>query len=419
MTVRQLFAGLGAVLWLSACATDNMTVYESAMENSIVSRQPESQSLPIATGSGDEIDSYRMADLDPGHRPALDSDEAGLWMTMDKAEAAIQSSGHVITDKRLNTYVKRIVCRVAGPHCKDIRVYLMRVPHFNATMAPNGSMQIWSGLLLRARNEAQLAAIIGHEVAHYLRRHSLQQMRNAIDTAGALTFFNMATLGVTAGLSDLVAAGSLTAYRRDFEREADGYGLVLMAQAGYDPREVSRTWRQLIRERHAENDGESSAYFLASHPAESERVAAMDQLAEKARKRWRNARRVGRKDYQAMMQTYRAGFLEDELRLHRFERTQALLNMLKQDGHNPAELHFFQGELYRLRNGEGDRRRALESYRAALAAGRPPVALHRAMGLILLKEDQQAMARKAFRQYLRQNPKAEDAEMIRHLMKQG
>jgi regulator of sirC expression with transglutaminase-like and TPR domain len=47
------------------------------------------------------------------------------------------------------------------------------------------------------------------------------------------------------------------------------------------------------------------------------------------------------------------------------------------------------------------------------------VALHRAMGLILLKEDQQAMARKAFRQYLRQNPKAEDAEMIRHLMKQG
>ena len=55
---------------------------------------------------------------------------------------------------------------------------LVRTPYFNASMAPNGMMQVWSGLLLRVDNEAQLAAVLGHEIGHYLARHSVERLRD-------------------------------------------------------------------------------------------------------------------------------------------------------------------------------------------------------------------------------------------------
>ncbi len=412
MKTPNLILTLGAALYLGGCATGDMSAYESGMDAS-------AQETGYKPAKTEDIGTYRVSDLKPGHRPPLNTDEGGLWMKMDKAEGGLRSSGNIITDKALNAYVRRVTCKVAGRYCNDIRIYLARVPHFNATMAPNGAMQIWSGLLLRVRNEAQLAAVIGHEIAHYLRQHSLKQFRSTVDTASSLTFFNIATLGITAGLADLAAVGSLKANSRNFEREADGYGLVLMAKAGYDPLEAPKVWENLIREQLAEKGEEGSAYFLSTHPAKRERVTALRSLAKKAKKRWSKARRIGRKSYLRRIRPYRTRLLRDELQLQRFKRSQALLSSLKKDRANASELHYFQGELYRLRNKSGDRKQALASYQKALRAGRPPVELHRAMGLMLLKENQQAKANQAFRRYLRRAPKAEDADMIRHMMKRG
>lgn len=412
MKIRTLTVTLGAALYLGGCAGGNMSAYDTGME----SGNDKSGSGAVRS---EDIGKYRVSELKPGHRPPLDTDEGGLWMKMDKAEGGLRSSGNIITDRTLNTYMKRMVCRVARRYCNDIRVYLVRMPHFNATMAPNGAMQIWSGLLLRVRNEAQLAAVIGHEISHYLRQHSLKQMRNTIDTAGTLTFFNMATLGVTAGISNLIAAGNLRSFGRDFEREADGYGLVLLAKAGYDPREAPKVWENLIQEQRAEGGDADSAFFLSTHPAKGERVEALKRLSKKARKRWRRARRINRKRYLAKIRHYRSRLLRDELHLQRYKRTKALLDALKKDGSNMAELHYFQGELHRLRNEDGDRKLALAAYRKSLRSGKPPAEVHRAMGLMLLKENQRAQARKSFRKYLQRSPKADDAQMIRHLMKRG
>jgi predicted Zn-dependent protease len=410
--MRTLTLTLGAALILGGCATGNMSAYESGLEGA----EKDTAGTPARTA---DIGNYRVTDLKPGHRPPLNTDEGGLWMKMDKAEGGLRSSGNIITDRALNAYVRRVTCRVAGKYCNDIRIYLARVPHFNATMAPNGAMQIWSGLLLRVQNEAQLAAVIGHEIAHYLRQHSLKRMRSTIETANSLAFFNMATLGITVGLADLAAAGSLQANNRDFEREADGYGLVLMAKAGYDPLEAPKVWQNLIHEHRAEKGEESSAFFLSTHPAKRERVTALRSLSKKAKQRWSKARAIGRRSYLKRIRPYRTRLLRDELQLQRFKRTQALIDLLKKDRTGMSELHYFQGELYRLRNKNGDRKLALASYQKALRTGRPPVELHRAMGLLLLKEKQQAKANQAFDRYLRRAPNAEDADMIRHMMKRG
>ena len=105
-----------------------------------------------------------IENIDSGKRPELHTDEAGLWMVLDNMEEKLKTSGNRITDPHINQYVREIVCKLAGPDCASIRIYVMQVPLFNATMAPNGIMQIWTGLLLRAKNEAQLAYVLGHEI---------------------------------------------------------------------------------------------------------------------------------------------------------------------------------------------------------------------------------------------------------------
>src|SRR5262245_24840551 len=82
-------------------------------------------------------------------RPDLASDEGGLWALMDREETRLRRSPFRLRDDALNRYLQDIVCRLAGEHCPDIRVYAVRTPYFNASMAPNGMMQVWSGLLLR------------------------------------------------------------------------------------------------------------------------------------------------------------------------------------------------------------------------------------------------------------------------------
>jgi len=157
-------------------------------------------------------------------------------MAMDRAEEKLKTSGDLARDEALNAYLRKIMCDLAPDHCGDMRVYLVRIPYLNATMAPNGAMQVWTGLLLRVRNEAPLATILGYEIGHYLRRHGLQRMRDVIDKTGALVFVQLATLVAGVPLAgDLIqtlTAARIQAFGRDQEREADGYGIALMSRAG-------------------------------------------------------------------------------------------------------------------------------------------------------------------------------------------
>jgi predicted Zn-dependent protease len=104
----------------------------------------------------------------PGYKP-VDQDERGLWQQMEKLESDMRASNLLLRENELNSYVNDLACKISADYCSDMRVYVLRTPYFNAAMAPNGMMMIWSGLLLRCRNEAQLASVIGHEMGHFTR----------------------------------------------------------------------------------------------------------------------------------------------------------------------------------------------------------------------------------------------------------
>jgi predicted Zn-dependent protease len=354
----------------------------------------------------------------PGYRPALETEEAGLWLEMDQAEQALRTSSLLVRDPQLNAYVRGLVCRLAGPRCKDVRVYLMRVPEFNASMAPNGVMQVWTGLLLRAENEAQLVYVLGHELGHYLRRHTLQAWRDVRRKSDLFTYFGLLTgvvgaPGYVQDVAQLATIGSILKFSRDAEREADEIGFELATAAGYDAREAAKLWRALLRERDAEKAG-SPWIFFSTHPAPEERADTLERRAAATQ-----PGTAGVEPYRAALASWRAALLGDELRLRRFERTQVLLERLRQGGTGLGELQYFQGEFHRLRAKPGDEEQAKAAYRKALQHPDVPAEAYRALGLQLLKSGDRQEAHRLLARYLELKPDAEDRAMVRSYLERA
>ena len=185
-----------------------------------------------------------------------DKDERGLWMQADEAERRLKASNFVIADPALNAYVRGVLCREVGERrCVGARIYITRTPYFNASMMPNGAMQVWSGLFLRVRDEAQLAAVLGHEFVHYQDRHSVKQFREIKGKTNAIAWMSIlpvgGLVGGAIGLAQLGMIGSVYGFSRDQERAADAGSVTMLAAAGYDPMAAARIWQQVRAEQDA------------------------------------------------------------------------------------------------------------------------------------------------------------------------
>lgn len=412
-----LFLAIVCGALLSGGCASKMATYQAPLEDIGVLSQKSRAEMTIP-----EVAYAELATIKPGERPPIETDEAGYWMVMDQAEEKLKTSGHLVRDRRLQAYLEGVVARLVPEYSQDIRIYLARVPHFNASMAPNGAMQIWTGLLLRVENEAQLAAIIGHELGHYLRRHTLQRMRDVIDKTGALVFVQLATaVAGIAPVGDLIqlgTIGSIQAFSREQEREADGYGIALMTRAGYDPREAAKVWERLIAEQEADKDRHKPFMFLATHPAAEERYAALQELGEEIVARRQEGFQLGEATYLQTVAPYRRDYLRDDLNLRNYDRSEKLLQMLMENKRNQGELRYFSGELYRLRGQEGDTERALAEYEKATRAGTPPPDVYRAMGLLYSRAGKKQEAIEAFETYLQTSSECTDRKMIQYLIEE-
>ncbi|SOD99722.1 M48 family metallopeptidase [Spirosoma fluviale] len=134
----------------------------------------------------------------------------------------------------------------------DFKFYLVDDESFNASSYPNGSVVVHKGLLTKIDNEAQLAAILGHEIAHVTQKHHASQFRRhqnweAISTFGALVA--MGTGDITPALVTKAAGEmAVSSFSQQQEAQADRIGLHYMVKAGYDPREAALIWKKLAEE---------------------------------------------------------------------------------------------------------------------------------------------------------------------------
>jgi predicted Zn-dependent protease len=341
-------------------------------------------------------------------RPDLATDEGGLWGIMDREEARLRRSPFVLRDPELTGYVQNLACRLAGDHCPDIRVVLVRTPLFNANMAPNGMMQVWTGLLLRVENEAQLAAILGHEIGHYLSRHSVERLRDLKSSAAVGQFLGL--FGLAGAIGQLALVAGMFAYSRDQERDADRIGLTLMRKAGYEPLEAPKVWSNLLLEMNArpDHDPARNSVLFATHPSPEERQDELKRMAETAPGGATNG-----EIWESKVKPYRRAWLADEVKRGQHEESIALLTRLMKDAPSQPDFPFARGESYRLRGRESDLDAALADYQAAIALGAEPPETHRGIGLIYRVRKQLPEAKASLQHYLESAPDAPDFLMIK------
>ncbi len=366
--------------------------------------------------------------IGPGYR-AVDQDEKGLWQQMERVEEEVAGSNLLIKDPALTRYLGTLIGNVGGPAAKDMRIYLARIPEFNAVMFPTGFAVVFSGLLLRMRNEAQLAGVVAHESAHFLRKHQLRQWRDVKRKTDIFSFLAMGA-GVAGGAAgvysgDLVRLAqfgtilSLLKYNRTLEAEADAMGIRLLAEAGYDPMAMSETWQQLIGEldlsakyRRKHRDRDFSLF--STHPAPELRMKDLAISATEAKVPGKSYDAY-RDRYLAALATIRPTLLDDQVKLNDPGASQYVVNTLAKDGWNGL-LRFHEGEIWRLRNREGDDVRAAQGYAAAILYPDAPADAWRWHGIMLMKQGRGTEARAAFARYLQMAPNAPDAAFVRQMM---
>jgi beta-barrel assembly-enhancing protease len=363
----------------------------------------------------------------PGFKPT-DRDEQGLWKEMDRVEEEVAGSNLLITDPKITTFLQNVIGSVGGPAAKDFRIYLARIPEFNAMMFPTGFAVVFSGLLLRMRNEAQLAGVIAHESGHFLRRHMIRSWRDERRKTDIFSIAAMAAglggagagvwLGNYVDLAQLGTILSLFKYSRDMEAEADAMGIRNMAAAGYDPMEMSNIWQQLIGEEDASaryrNKHRHKGGIFDTHPSSDARMADMKADAIELRvpgKTYDN----GRERYLSTIGPIRPTLLDDQVKLNDPGASQYLIETLALDGWNGL-LRYFEGEVWRLRNRPGDDERADQSYAVAVTYPDAPADAWRWHGVSLIKQGRAGDAKAAFARYLKMKPDAPDAAWVRQMI---
>lgn len=335
---------------------------------------------------------------------ATETDEKRLWYESDGFDKQLANAGAIYPDEQLQYYLQGIV-DVLFPEFKgSMAIHPFYSSEPNAFALPNGSIYFDIGLLARLDNEAQLAAIIGHEGSHFVGRHSLRSLRSAKQSINAVIVFETLT-GIPL-VGEVVAYSSMMGYSRDLEREADAGGFKRMQAAGYEVTEAKRPFQRLARE--AEAMDYKAPVFFSSHPQMAARVSSFEEM-----ERGVPATGVTNED---AFRVRAEPAIEASLMTDLERRESKVVIFLLEDegllGRSPPEYRYYLAEAYRLRGEPGDVERAEQEYLATLECCPEFAPPHVALGLIRMKQGRNQEASDLFTRYLELSPDAQDRAYI-------
>ena len=229
-------------LWGSSCASIGLGGVESAAANIMVSDEQESQ--------------------------------LGLQV---KSDLETKEGIKYVADQQVVDYVRGVANKILVPARKDRPVVKWTVnviddpKTVNAFATPGGYLYVYTGLLLLADNEAQLAGVMGHEAGHVVARHSARQMVDAFGLQAVAGLALGQNPGLLAQLGAAVAAkGTMLAHSRGHEDEADEYGARYSSAAGYSPMALGALFEKLKAK---SGDTSGIATWFSDHPSSSDRIA--------------------------------------------------------------------------------------------------------------------------------------------------
>jgi len=199
------------------------------------------------------------------------------------------------TNRHYNEMVNRVGKRIAAVSGRDDFDWEFRVigsPTMNAFALPGGKVAIYEGIMPICENEAGLAVVMSHEIAHALARHGGERMTQQNMVNGFGRVIEYASQNRDQKQRDRIRAlygmgtqyGFTLPYSRKHESEADQIGLMLMARAGYDPTEAPKFWRRFSKQ-----SGEKPLEFMSTHPSDERRASDLQAMLPEAYKDYETA----------------------------------------------------------------------------------------------------------------------------------
>lgn len=210
----------------------------------------------------------------------------GFQKTLQEAK----SQGLLDTDQAQLQRLKRIANRLIGqvsvyrPDAQQWawEVHTIKSNQLNAYVLPGGKIMFYSGIIDRLKlTDSEIAAIMGHEMAHALREHARERISRQVATQTGIGIVS-SVLGLSSGQAQLAGlagdVGLSLPNSRTQETEADLMGLELMARAGYDPNGAVTLWQKMQK---AEGSSGERLQFLSTHPVSSTRITNLQSMMPK------------------------------------------------------------------------------------------------------------------------------------------
>ena len=222
--------------------------------------------------------------------------EQAYRQEMGKARSARKLNTNATETRKVNAITQRLIAQV-GVFRPDAlqwkwEINVINDPTINAYCMPGGKMVVYTGIIQQLKlTDDELAAIIGHEMAHALREHSREQISQqiaktqAISIGGALLGFGGATQNLASLASELILT---LPFSRTMEIEADTIGMELMARAGYNPEGAVSVWQKI----RALGDGSNPPQFFSTHPSDATRVANLQSELPKVMPLYEEAKKT-------------------------------------------------------------------------------------------------------------------------------
>ncbi|MGD2099223.1 MAG: M48 family metalloprotease [Desulfobacterales bacterium] len=349
--------------------------------------------------------------------------EQMLWEKSELEQRRFESNGLIYVDPQLESYLNQVVARLmpeTAPAGLVIRVNVITSPSLNAFAYPNGMIYIHSGLLARMDNEAQLAAVLAHEMVHCIHRHALRAFREYRNQPAYLIAVQQ-TLLKTQGLRKLAnsigVAGAMAAvngYARELEAEADRIGFEWVLRAGYNPKEALSLFDQMLSS--LAQDDQKEPFLFGSHPQIRQRADNLQNLSVPAM----IDMSTSKKSSQAFLAKLDRLLLDNarlDIRRGRFQLAIKSVEKFLSIKPDDTQAYFLLGEIHRQRGHHSDLQTALGYYRRAIHLDPRFAAPHKAIGLIHYKKGQLALAKKFFESCLQLSPDSPDKGYIKGYLK--
>lgn len=234
---------------------------------------------------------------------SLDPSEKDINAYALQAYNEMKSQAKISNNVEWTAMLNRVAPRIAKASGENFKWEWMLIesPEVNAWCMPGGKMAVYTGIMPILKNEAGLAAVLGHEVAHATKRHGKQRYARAIKgnlaglvigaatVVGGQIWCKSESCKMLTGLGGAAAGFAIAFFDRKFSRadetESDKFGQQYMARAGYDPAEAIKLWERMGEA----SGGKAPPEFLSTHPSDVTRKKNLSEWLPEAQKTYQNA----------------------------------------------------------------------------------------------------------------------------------